>query len=102
MKEAISFSWEVIKLSIMAPIAVFLMLVAISSIIKMIIHTIKKVKEALGKNETNIKDRFDEVRKKDTEIMLKRQGLWQKYGGYTYDRNGIDAESFTKEEGNRR
>ena len=102
MKEAISFSWEVIKLSIMAPIAVFLMLVAISSIIKMIIHTIKKVKEALGKNETNVKDRFDEVRKKDTEIMLKRQGLWQKYGGYTYDRNGIDAESFTKEEGNRR
>lgn len=102
MKEAISFSWEVIKLSIMAPIAVFLMLVAISSIIKMIIHTIKKVKEALGKNETNIKDRFDEVRKKDTEIMLKRQGLWQKYGGYTYDRNGIDAESFTKEEGYRK
>lgn len=102
MKEAISFSWEVIKLSIMAPIAVFLMLVAISSIIKMIIHTIKNVKEALGKNKENIKDRFDEARKKDTEIMLKRQGLWQKYGGYTYDRNGIDAESFTKEEGDRR
>lgn len=102
MKEAISFSWEVIKLSIIAPIAVFLMLVAISSIIRMIIHTIKKVKEALGKNEENIKDRFDEARKKDTEIMLKRQGLWQKYGGYTYDRNGIDAESFTKEEGDRR
>nr|DAU05825.1 MAG TPA: hypothetical protein [Caudoviricetes sp.] len=102
MKEAISFSWEVIKLSIMAPIAVFLMLVAISSIIGMIIHTIRKVKEALGKNEENIKDRFDEARKKDTEIMLKRQGLWQKYGGYTYDRNGIDAESFTKEEGDRR
>lgn len=102
MKEAISFSWEVIKLSIMAPIAVFLMLVAISSIIKMIIHTIKNVKESLGKNKENIKDRFDEARKKDTEIMLKRQGLWQKYGGYTYDRNGIDAESFTKEEGDRR
>lgn len=102
MKEAISFSWEVIKLSIIAPIAVFLMLVAISSIIRMIIHTIKKVKEALGKNKENIKDRFDETRKKDTEIMLKRQGLWQKYGGYTYDRNGIDAESFTKEEGDRR
>nr|DAU92535.1 MAG TPA: hypothetical protein [Caudoviricetes sp.] len=102
MKEAINFSWEVIKLSIMAPIAVFLMLVAISSIIKMIIHTIKNVKEALGKNKENIKDRFDEARKKDTEIMLKRQGLWQKYGGYTYDRNGIDAESFTKEEGDRR
>lgn len=102
MKEAISFSWEVIKLSIIAPIAVFLMLVAISSIIGMIIHTIRKVKEALGKNEENIKDRFDEARKKDTEIMLKRQGLWQKYGGYTYDRNGIDAESFTKEEGDRR
>lgn len=102
MKEAISFSWEVIKLSIIAPIAVFLMLVAISLIIRMVIDTIKKVKEALGKNKENIKDRFDEARKKDTEIMLKRQGLWQKYGGYTYDRNGIDAESFTKEEGDRR
>lgn len=102
MKEAISFSWEVIKLSIMAPIAIFLMLGAISSIIRMIVHTIKKVKEALGKNEENIKDRFDEARKKDTEFMLKRQGLWQKYGGYTYDRNGIDAESFTKEEGDRK
>jgi hypothetical protein len=79
MKEAISFSWEVIKLSIMAPIAVFLMLGAIASIIKMIIHTIRKVKEALGKNETNIKDRFDEARKRDTEIMLKRQGLWHKF-----------------------
>ena len=79
MKEAISFSWEVIKLSIMAPIAVFLMLVAISSIIRMIIHTIKKVKAALGKNEENIKDRFDEARKRDTEMMLKRQGLWHKF-----------------------
>ena len=78
MKEAISFSWEIIKLSIMAPIAVFLMLGAISSIIRMIIHTIKKVKEALGKNEENIKDRFDEARKRDTEMMLKRQGLWHK------------------------
>ena len=102
MKEAISFSWEVIKLSIMAPIAVFLMLVAISLIIGMITDTIKKAKKALEKNETNIKDRFDEARKRDTEMMLKRQGLWQKYGGYTYDRNGIDAESFTKEEGDRR
>ena len=66
MKEAINFSWEVIKLSIIAPIAIFLMLVAISLIIRMIIHTIKNVKEALGKNEENIKDRFDEVRKRDT------------------------------------
>lgn len=79
MKDAISFSWEVIKLSIMAPIAVFLMLGAISSIIRMIMHTIKKVKEALGKSEENIKDRFDEARKRDTEIMLKRQGLWHKF-----------------------
>ena len=79
MKEAISFSWEVIKLSIIAPIAIFLMLVAILSIIGMIIYTIRKVKEALGKNETNIKDRFDEARKRDTEIMLKRQGLWHKF-----------------------
>lgn len=76
MKEAISFSWEVIKLSIIAPIAIFLMLVAISLIIRMIIHTIKEVKASLEKNEENIKDRFDETRKKDTEIMLKRQGLY--------------------------
>ena len=102
MKEAINFSWEVIKLSIMAPIAVFLMLGAITSIIKMIIHKVRKVKEALGKNEENIKDRFDEARKRDTETMLKRQGLWHKYGGYTYDRNGINAESFTKEEDDRK
>ena len=87
MKEAISFSWEVIKLSIMAPIAVFLMLVAISSIIGMIIHTIRKVKEALGKNEENIKDRFDEARKKDTEIMLKRQGLWHKFNNRLKEEN---------------
>lgn len=79
MKEAISFSWEVIKLSIMAPIAVFLMLGAITSIIKMIIHKIRKVKEALEKNETNIKDRFDEARKRDTEIMLKKMGIWHKF-----------------------
>lgn len=78
MKEAISFSWEVIKLSIIAPIAIFLMLVAISLIIRMVIDTIENIKEALGKNETNIKDRFDEVRKRDTETMLKRQGLWHK------------------------
>lgn len=45
----------------------------------MIIDTIKKVKEALVKNEENIKDRFDEARKRDTEIMLKRQGLWHKF-----------------------
>lgn len=102
MKEAINFSWEVIKLSIMAPIAVFLMLGAISLIIRMIIDTIKNIKEALGKKEENIQDRFDETRKRDTDIMLKRQGLWHKYGGYTYDRNGINAESFTKEEGDRR
>ncbi len=78
MKEAISFSWEVIKLSIMAPIAVFLMLGAISLIIRMIIDTIKNIKEALAKNEEDIKDRFDEARKRDTETMLKRQGLWHK------------------------
>lgn len=81
MKEAISFSWEVIKLSIIAPIVIFLMLVAISLIIRMIIHTIKEVKEALGKNEKNIKDRFDEARKRDTEIMLKRQGLYNEILG---------------------
>jgi hypothetical protein len=102
MKEAISLSWEVIELSIIVPIAIILMLGTISLIIQIILHTIKKVKEALGKNEENIKDRFDEARKRDTETMLKRQGLWHKYGGYTYDRNGINAESFTKEESDRK
>ena len=34
--------------------------------------------------------------------MLKRQGLWHKIRRYTYDRNGINAESFTKEEGDRK
>lgn len=87
MKEAISFSWEVIKLSIMAPIAVFLMLGAIASIIIMVIDTIKKVKEALGKNEENIKDRFDEARKRDTEMMLKRQGLWHKFNNRLKEEN---------------
>lgn len=87
MKEAISFSWEVIKLSIMAPIAVFLMLGAIASIIIMVIDRIKKVKEALGKNEENIKDRFDEARKRDTEMMLKRQGLWHKFNNRLKEEN---------------
>lgn len=87
MKEAISFSWEVIKLSIIAPIAVFLMLGAIASIIIMVIDTIKKVKEALGKNEGNIKDRFDEARKRDTEMMLKRQGLWHKFNNRLKEEN---------------
>lgn len=87
MKEAISFSWEVIKLSIMAPIAVFLMLGAIASIIIMVIDTIKNVKESLRKNETNIKDRFDEARKKDTEIMLKRQGIWHKFNNRLKEEN---------------
>lgn len=87
MKEAISFSWEVIKLSIIAPIAVFLMLVAISLIIGMIINTIRKVKEALGKNEGNIKDRFDEARKRDTEIMLKKMGIWHKFNNKFKQKN---------------
>ena len=87
MKEAISFSWEVIKLSIIAPVAIFLMLGAISSIIIMVIDTIKKVKEALGKNEENIKDRFDEARKRDTEMMLKRQGLWHKFNNRLKEEN---------------
>ena len=87
MKEAISFSWEVIKLSIIGPIAIFLMLEAISLIIRIIIDTIKNIKEALGKTETNIKDRFDEARKKDTEIMLKRQGIWHKFNNRLKEEN---------------
>lgn len=87
MKEAISLSWEVIELSIIVPIAIILMLGTISLIIQIILHTIKKVKEALGKNEENIKDRFDEARKRDTEIMLKRQGLWHKFNNRLKEEN---------------
>lgn len=78
MKEIISFSWEVIKLSIvvsLAALCLFICTVIIYEIIRIII--IKMFNKE--KIEIPIKDRFDEARKRDTEIMLKRQGLWHKF-----------------------
>lgn len=80
MKEIISFSWEVIKLSIvvsLAALCLFICTVIIYEIIRVII--IKMFNK--GKLEMPIKDRFDEARKKDIEIMLKRQGIWNKLIG---------------------
>lgn len=82
MNEIISFSWEVIKLSIvvaLAALCLFICTVIIYEIIRIII--IKLFNK--GKLETPIKDRFDEARKKDIEIMLKRQGIWHKLTGKT-------------------
>ena len=82
MKEIISFSWEVIKLSIgvsLAALCLFICTVIIYEIIRIIIIKIFN-KE---KKEIPIKDRFDEARKKDIEIMLKRQGIWHKLIGKT-------------------
>lgn len=80
MKEIISFSWEVIKLSIvvsLAALCLFICTVIIYEIIRIIIIKIFN-KEKL---EIPIKDRFDEARKKDIEIMFKRQGIWNKLIG---------------------
>ena len=82
MKEIISFSCEVIKLSIvvsLAALCLFICTVIIYEIIRIIIIKIFN-KEKL---EIPIKDRFDEARKKDIEIMLKRQGIWHELIGKT-------------------
>ena len=63
MKEIISFSWEVIKLSIvvsLAALCLFICTVIIYEIIRIII--IKMFNK--GKIEIPIKDRFDEAKKK--------------------------------------
>ena len=73
----INFSLEVIKLSIVVSLAVLCLYICtliISNTIRIIIIKIFN-KE---KPEIPIKDRFDEARKRDTETMLKRQGLWHK------------------------
>ena len=73
----INFSLEVIKLSIVVSLAVMCLYICnliISNTIRIIIIKIFN-KE---KPEIPIKDRFDEARKRDTETMLKRQGLWHK------------------------
>lgn len=82
MKEIISFSWEVTKLSIavsLAALSLYICTLIIYETIRIIIIKLFN-KEKL---ETPIKDRFDEERKKNIEIMLKRQGIWHKLTGKT-------------------
>ena len=86
MNEIINFSWEVIKLSIvvsLAALCLFICTVIIYEIIRIIIIKLFN-KEKL---ETPIKDRFDEARKKDIEIMLKRQGIWHKFNNRLKEEN---------------
>lgn len=73
----INFSLEVIKLSIVVSLAVLSLYICTLIIYETIRVIIIKIfnKE---KSEIPIKDRFDEARKKDIEIMLKRQGIWHK------------------------
>lgn len=80
MNEIINFSWEVSKLFIvvsLAALSFYICTLIIYETIRIIIIKIFN-KEKL---ETPIKDRFDEARKKDIEIMLKRQGIWHKLIG---------------------
>ena len=78
----INFSLEVIKLSIVVSLAVLSLYICTLIIYETIRVIIIKLfnKE---KSEIPIKDRFDEARKKDIEIMLKRQGIWHKLTGKT-------------------
>ena len=78
----INFSLEVIKLSIVVSLAVLSLYICTLIIYETIRVIIIKIfnKE---KSEIPIKDRFDEARKKDIEIMLKRQGIWHKLIGKT-------------------
>ena len=76
MKEAISFIWIIIKLLIIMPIVMYLayiLILVVINIIKVIIIYMFDTSEKI-----EIKDRFEETRKKDTELMLKRQGLYHK------------------------
>ena len=82
MNEIINFSWEVSKLYIevsLAALSLYICTLIIYETIRIIIIKLFN-KEKL---ETPIKDRFDEERKKDIEIMLKRQGIWHKLTGKT-------------------
>ena len=76
MKEAISFIWIIIKLLIIMPIAMYLAYISILVVINIIKVIIIYMFDTSEKIE--IKDRFEETRKKDTELMLKRQGLYNK------------------------
>lgn len=82
MNGIINFSWEVSKLSIavsLVALSLYICTLIIYETIRIIIIKLFN-KEKL---ETPIKDRFDEERKKDIEIMLKRQGIWHKLTGKT-------------------
>ena len=76
MKETISFIWIIIKLLIIMPIAMYLAYISILVVINIIKIIIIYMFDTSEKIE--IKDRFKETRKKDTELMLKRQGLYNK------------------------
>ena len=61
-----------IKLLRIISIAIYLVYISILVVISIIEYLIDKSKNI------DIKDRFEEARKKDTELMLKRQGLYHK------------------------
>lgn len=74
MNEIINFSLYVVRLSLI----VIIVIVSIIALIRIIVAIIKERIELFKSNEYDIKDRFDETRKKDIEMMLKRQGLYNK------------------------
>nr|DAW52713.1 MAG TPA: hypothetical protein [Caudoviricetes sp.] len=76
MNEIINFIWIIIKLLIIMPIAMYLAYISILVVINIIKVIIIYMFDTSEKIE--IKDRFEETRKKDTELMLKRQGLYNK------------------------
>ena len=76
MKETISFIWIIIKLLIIMPIAMYLAYISILVVINIIKVIIVYMFDTSEKIE--IKDRFEETRIKDTKLMLKRQGLYNK------------------------
>ena len=76
MNEIINFIWIIIKLLIIIPIAMYLAYISILVVINIIKVIIIYMFDTSEKIE--IKDRFEETRRKDTELMLKRQGLYHK------------------------
>ncbi len=74
MNEIINFSLYVVRLSLI----VIIVIVSIIALTRIIVAIIKERIELFKSNEYDIKDRFDETRKKDIEMMLKRQGLYNK------------------------
>lgn len=61
-----------IKLLRIISITIYLVYISILVVISIIAYMIDKSKKI------EIKDRFEEARRKDTELMLKRQGLYHK------------------------